>query len=51
MYENEKEIGKAIKGFLRSELFITSKVLGSNLRYKDTIKACKSSLKNLDAPI
>ena len=44
MYKNEKEIGKAIKIFPSSELFITSKVLGSNLKYNDVIKACKSSL-------
>jgi len=48
MYKNEKEIGRAIKIFPRSEIFITSKVLGSNLKYNDVIKACESSLKRLD---
>jgi diketogulonate reductase-like aldo/keto reductase len=47
MYRNEEEIGKAIKFFDRSEIFITSKVLGDNLSYRNVIKSCESSLRKL----
>ncbi len=46
-YDNEEEIGRAIDGFERSELFITSKVWRTNLRLKDTITACEKTLKRL----
>jgi len=48
MYENEADIGKAIRGFDRSKLFITSKVWHNHLRYKDVIKACENSLRKLN---
>ena len=35
IYENQKEIGKTIKGFPRDKLFITSKVWRDNLHYED----------------
>ena len=44
---NENEIGKAIRNFDRSQLFITSKVSSSNLRTYDLIEACKASLGRL----
>jgi len=47
-YENQKEIGKAIREFPRSELFITSKVWGTNLKFKSVLKACESTLKELN---
>jgi diketogulonate reductase-like aldo/keto reductase len=46
-YENEERIGRALKGFDRSRLFITSKVDDSKLRKNDLIEGCKSSLKRL----
>jgi len=48
IYGNQKDIGKAIQGFDRSELFITSKVWRTNLRFKSVIKACESTLKELN---
>jgi len=47
MYGNEAEIGKAIKGYDRSGLFITSKVWHTHLRYSEVIKACENSLRKL----
>lgn len=47
MYENESEVGKAIEGIDRSELFITSKVWPTNLHYEDALKACENSLRRL----
>jgi diketogulonate reductase-like aldo/keto reductase len=49
-YKNQKNIGNAIKGFDRSQLFITSKVWATNLRFKDVIKSCESTLKELNTP-
>lgn len=46
-YHNEAGIGEALKNYDREELFITSKVLPSNLNYESVIKACKRSLKKL----
>ncbi|MDI6826070.1 MAG: aldo/keto reductase [Candidatus Aenigmarchaeota archaeon] len=48
IYDNQTEIGKAIQGFDRSELFITSKVWETNLRFKSVLKACESTLKELN---
>ena len=48
IYNNHREIGRAIKGFTRSELFITSKIWMSNLRFDDTLKDCESTLKELN---
>ena len=57
IYGNENEIGKAISGFNRKELFITSKVfpfmtsnilpLPFSLTYKGILKACEKSLLRL----
>ena len=46
-YHNEAGIGEVLKNYNRKDLFITSKVLPSNLNYESVIKACKSSLKKL----
>lgn len=46
-YENESQIGKAIKNADRSTLFITSKVSSSHLWKKDLIEACRRSLDKL----
>lgn len=48
IYNNQQEIGKAIKKFDRSELFLTSKVWKSNLHYEDVLDACDSTLKELN---
>lgn len=45
---SEELIAKAIKGYDRSKLFITTKVIGPNQRYEDVIKACEASLKRLE---
>lgn len=47
IYGNEGDVGRAIKGFDRSDLFLVSKVWASNLRWDDVIKACEASLKLL----
>jgi len=46
-YGNESHIGRALQGFNRSDLFITSKVSSSHLWKKDLIEACKRSLDRL----
>lgn len=43
----EELIGKAIKGFERSKLFLTSKVSGNHLRHDEVIQACEASLRRL----
>jgi diketogulonate reductase-like aldo/keto reductase len=43
----EELVGKAIKNFPRKSLFITTKVVGENLRYQNVRKACEGSLKRL----
>jgi diketogulonate reductase-like aldo/keto reductase len=47
IYGNQREIGEAIKGFPREELFITSKVWTNHLRYEDVIRACEQTLEDL----
>jgi diketogulonate reductase-like aldo/keto reductase len=47
LYENETEIGRAIRGFDRGSLFITSKVSSEHLRANDVILACTGSLSRL----
>jgi diketogulonate reductase-like aldo/keto reductase len=44
----EELVGKAIKGFNRSELIIATKVIDDHLRYDDVLKAAERSLKRLD---
>jgi diketogulonate reductase-like aldo/keto reductase len=46
-YNSEEDIGRAIKGFDRAALFITSKVDDTLLRKNDLVEACKGSLKRL----
>lgn len=43
----EELVGEAIKNFPREEVFIITKVLPKNLRFKDLIKAAEQSLKRL----
>lgn len=43
----EEIVGKAIKPFLREQVFIVSKVLPENLHYTDVIGAAQRSLKRL----
>jgi len=47
MYGNEAKIGAALQDFDRTQLFVTSKVWHTNLRYEAVIKACNKTLKNL----
>lgn len=42
----EEIVGKAVKG-IRDQVFVVSKVLASNARYKDVLVACERSLKHL----
>jgi len=44
---SEEVVGESMKPFDRKNIFITSKVLGTNLRYNDLINAAKRSLKRL----
>lgn len=46
-YHNEAGIGEVLENYEREELFITSKVLPSNLNYESVIKACERSLEKL----
>jgi diketogulonate reductase-like aldo/keto reductase len=47
-YGNEVEIGQAIKGYNRKDLFLTSKVWMDNLNFKPLITSCEESLKKLN---
>ncbi len=49
-YNNHVEIGKAIKGYDRKKLFITSKVWIGNLHYNDVLKSCYTALKEMETP-
>lgn len=44
----EELISKAIKGYDRSKLFITTKVSAWNQEYDDLLKSCQQSLKRLE---
>jgi diketogulonate reductase-like aldo/keto reductase len=46
-YMNEERIGKALKGYDRSQIFITSKVDDSKLHKKDLVESCFGSLDRL----
>lgn len=46
-YHNEEAVGKALKGVDRDKLFLTSKVLPSNLHYEDVLRSCEASLQKL----
>lgn len=47
LYENETEIGKALKGIDRDRLFITSKAASRHLAGSAVVKACEGSLRRL----
>ncbi|WP_433633354.1 aldo/keto reductase [Halomicrococcus sp. NG-SE-24] len=47
-YRNEAEIGDVLADNDRDELFLTSKVLPSNLNYESVLEACESSLRKLN---
>jgi diketogulonate reductase-like aldo/keto reductase len=47
IYGNQKEIGNAIAGFDRKELFLVSKAWLNHLRFDDVLKACNSTLRDL----
>ncbi|MFP3953373.1 MAG: aldo/keto reductase [Candidatus Acetothermia bacterium] len=49
-YLNEDQVGKALKGYDREDLFITSKVLPGNLNYGSVVDACNRSLDKLGTP-
>ncbi len=44
---SEEILGRALSGYDRNKLFITSKVLPEHLAYDDVIAACQGSLKRL----
>lgn len=46
-YRNEAEIGDVLVDHDREDLFLTSKVLPSNLGYESVIEACEASLDRL----
>src|SRR5690625_4484416 len=50
IYENEKEVGAAIKAsnIKREELFITTKVWNDDQGYDETLRAFETSLRLLD---
>lgn len=43
----EELVGTAIKDFIRSDLFIASKVLSDKMRYDEILQECEKSLKRL----
>lgn len=43
----ETLVGKAIKGYDRSKIFLVSKVQADNLSYENILKSCKKSLERL----
>ncbi len=47
-YENEEEVGRAIKGYEREKLFVTTKVWKDKLRYNDFKKSTETSLRKLE---
>ena len=46
-YQNEAGVGESLRGYDREELFVTSKVLPSNLHYDDVLESCEGSLERL----
>lgn len=46
-YHNEERLGKILKDYDRENLFITSKVLPSNLNYGQVLESCDRSLAKL----
>ena len=47
IYNNESDIGNAIRGFDRKKLFITSKVWPMHCNYDGVLNACNNSIKRL----
>ncbi len=47
MYRNHREIGEAIRGRDRGEIFLTSKVWSSHLHRDDVLAACSTALSEL----
>ena len=47
MYRTEDAVGQAIRG-IRDRVFVATKVLGSNLRYDDVMRAAEKSLRLLN---
>jgi diketogulonate reductase-like aldo/keto reductase len=47
MYRTEDAVGRAVKG-IREQVFIATKVSGSNLRYDGVLRAAENSLRLLD---
>ncbi len=47
IYFNQKEVGKALSQFDRKKIFLTSKVWTANLKHDSVLKACDSTLKDL----
>ncbi len=50
MYRTEDAVGQAIRG-IHDRVFVATKVLGSNLRYDDVLRAAEKSLALLDDPV
>ena len=50
MYRTEDAVGQAIRG-IRDRVFVATKVLGSNLRHDDVLRAAEKSLRLLDDPV
>lgn len=46
-YKNEAEIGEVLSEYDREDLFLTSKVLPSNLHYDDVLESLEASLEKL----
>ena len=46
-YKNEAVIGEVLTEYNRQNIFLTSKVLPSNLNYENVIQSCKHSLEKL----
>ena len=47
MYRTEDAVGQAVRG-IRDRVFVATKVLGSNLRYDQVLRAAENSLRQLD---
>ena len=50
MYRTEDAVGVAIRG-IRDRVFVATKVLGSNLRFDQVVRAAENSLRQLDDDI
>ncbi len=46
-YGNESAVGEALADYDRDDLFLTSKVVPSNLHYENVLSACRASLDRL----